>query len=303
MTTIAAMIGAAPVALSQAHAACELLAELPQAAAPGGQVAAAGMPERYAVSGGVAFVPVRGLLTPNSAAFERWFGWSTYQGLTETAEALAADQGVSAVVLDLDTPGGFVIGVDGAAEALAQLAAVKPVHALVSPLAASAGYWLASQATDVTMTPGAWVGSIGVAVLSSAYVGPGSGGAQYFQFTSSNARAKLPDPATEEGRAEIMRNLDAGEARFHAAVARGRNIPVADLPGRLTATDDVRDGGAVWTGAEAISRGLADRVATRAGFMAEISQKYGRSGGTAGGRRASIARQAQAEAARALAAI
>ncbi|WP_066706951.1 S49 family peptidase [Celeribacter ethanolicus] len=238
--------------------------------ADGGGAKMMAAPERFRVERGVAVVPIRGVLTANSAILEKYFGWTTYRGLEETCDTLAADDSVQTVILDANSGGGMVLGLKGAANALTRLAQAKPVHALVDTVAASAAYWLAAQAGEISMTAGAVVGSIGVGVSSYAYVQPGGSGVQLFEFTSTHARAKWPDPSTEEGRAEILRDLDATEAEFHDAVAAARGVSRDELTARLSVTDDPRDGGAVFGPAEAMARGLADRMEIRAEFYARL---------------------------------
>jgi capsid assembly protease len=234
------------------------------AAAPG----IGGQDQRgFTVTRGVAAIGLKGILTANNAMFARYMGWSTYHGLAATCAELAMAEDVEQVVIEADSPGGMVLGIEAGAEAVAALAAQKPVHVLVNPMAASAAYWIAAQATEITLTPGAIVGSIGVGMQTHSFKGPGMlFGEQYYSLTSTNARAKWPDAGTDEGMAELQRSLDQTESRFHAAVASGRGIAAADLAARLSVTDDPRDGGAVFLGADAIGRGLADRLETRAAF-------------------------------------
>lgn len=230
--------------------------------------------ERFTVSRGLAVVPLRGLITPNFFAFERWLGWSTCHGIEATMAELAASDDVAAIVLVCDSPGGMVLGCDGAARAVAAANAVKPVHALIHPLCASAAYHIASQARDVAITPGSWVGSIGILATATVPVAPGSSGFQTFVQASSHARAKRPDPTTEEGRTELQRDLDAHEAVFHARVAEGRGLTVEDLRARMSTTGNAADGGAVFWGQEAVTRGLADTVETEAAFWQRIGAAY-----------------------------
>ncbi|WP_232014464.1 S49 family peptidase [Cereibacter sphaeroides] len=202
---LAAPLLALPIPESAADPAT---ADIALSAAPEAGIAARAsaavptVPDRFTVARGLAVVPVRGILTPNMAQYERWFGWATYHGLAETMAHLAASEDAAAIVLEMDSPGGLVTGIEAAAEAIAAAAAVKPVHALVSPLAASAAYWLASQASEIVMTPGAVAGSIGVALTAAAHVQPGANGAQIFEMSSRHARAKRPDASTEAGRSE-----------------------------------------------------------------------------------------------------
>lgn len=273
-SSVMSMLSGAPAAVAFGLARDMLALDLPAVAARDGQPVAAAV-ERYTIQSGVAVVPVRGILTPNSAVFERWFGWSTYFGIADALAELTGRADVSAIVLSVDSPGGLVTGCAGAAEAVAAAVAIKPVHAIATPLAASAAYWIASQATDVAVMPGGIVGSIGVAMVASSIVGPDSWGEQHYALTSSHARAKRPDPGTEEGMTELRRSLDEYEAVFHAAVASGRGIPVEDLPARLSVTSDPRDGGAVFQGQDAVTRGLADTVEKSGAFYARIFAEYG----------------------------
>ncbi|SNT42564.1 Peptidase family S49 [[Luteovulum] sphaeroides subsp. megalophilum] len=277
--TLASLFGPLqPMALAEDLAASLLVLAVPEgagdpAAAARAPTAGPTVPDRFTVARGLAVVPVRGILTPNMAQYERWFGWATYHGLAETLAHLAASEDAAAIVLEIDSPGGLVTGIEAAAEAIAAAAVVKPVHALVSPLAASAAYWLASQASEIVMTPGAVAGSIGVALTAAAHVQPGANGAQIFEMSSRHARAKRPDASTEAGRAELQRSLDEAEAAFHAAVSAGRAIPAAELAARLSVTDDPQDGGATFRAPEAIRRGLADRTETRATFYARLTAR------------------------------
>lgn len=226
--------------------------------------------ERYVSVRGVAVMPIRGILTPNSEILERYLGWATYAGIEAACAEIAAADDVGAAVLEIDSPGGSVLQLSGAVAAVAALAAIKPVYVLANPLAASAAYALASQGTSIAMTAGAFIGSIGVIQQVSAPVQPDMYGEQWNVYLSSHARAKWADPRTEAGRAEIQRGLDEFEAVFHADVARGRGIALDALAAQLSVTADEADGGAVFMAAEAIRRGLADTMETRAAFYDRV---------------------------------
>ncbi|SNT76720.1 S49 family peptidase [Paracoccus seriniphilus] len=296
--SIKAMLAGAPMAIASDLAHDLMSIELPDAAMSPGPEAAAPV-ERFTITRGIAVLPVRGILTPSSEILERYLGWSTYFGLTEAVAELSERGDVSAIVLDVNSPGGMVVGCEGAAGAIAAAAQAKPVHAIAAPMAASAAYWLASQANSIAVMPGGIVGSIGVAMMASSVVGPDSHGEQKYFLTSSHARAKRPDPGTEEGMAELRRSLDEAEGQFHAAVSAGRGIAREALPAQLSVTGDERDGGAVFTGQQAIARGLADSVETRAAFYARMIETYGAAGATG----PSVRFRARASAAAALARI
>jgi ClpP class serine protease len=280
-TTIAALVGAAPLAISE-HGLPMLAMDLPkenavvpiEISALGGEAIQFERGQRFAVHRGVAFVPVRGVLTPNSAMLERYLGWATYHGLAETMAAVTASDEVQATVMLFDTPGGSVMGIQAAVQAVRYAATIKPVHGLVHPLAASAGYWVASQCNDLSVTPGSWVGSVGTMATSVQPMQPGGGGDQVFIQTSAHAGAKRPDPSTDEGKQLTQVRLDEMEGEFLAAVATGRGIAVGDVPGRMSRTDNAADGGDVFWGADAISRGLVDAEETLPAFLARIGGLY-----------------------------
>ena len=69
---------------------------------------------------------------------------------------------VRTVDLVIDSPGGSVLGLPETADVIHPANRVKPVRAFVTGIAASAAYWLASQASTITLTPSGEVGSVGV---------------------------------------------------------------------------------------------------------------------------------------------
>lgn len=268
------LIGPSALAVSAAEGLPMLRRELPAAAIEAEASIEVERGQRYAVARGLAVVPVRGLLTPNMYLLERFLGWATYHGLAETMEELAANEDVVGIALVLDTPGGLVLGLERAVAAIRATREVKPVHALVHPLAASAGYHLASQATEISLTPGSWVGSIGTMVEMAQPVQPGMSGLQFFIQTSEHAGAKRPDPSTEEGRGLIQQKLDTMEADFLDAVAQGRGIKRDELPGRLSKTGNPAQGGDVYWGEDARARGLIDQLESEAAFFDRMAAAY-----------------------------
>src|SRR5580693_1261588 len=109
----------------------------------------------------VAVIPVQGVLSKDGPA---WYG-SNYEDIADAAEKAAANPSVSRIVLAVDSPGGEVTGLPETAQVLAQVAKVKPVSAIVEGQAASAAYWLTSQASDISLTPSGEVGSVGVRMM------------------------------------------------------------------------------------------------------------------------------------------
>lgn len=95
-----------------------------------------------------------------------WFVQTDYAQIRQDMRRAVADPSVKKITLRIDSPGGGVIGLLETADELHAANRVKPVTAHVDGIAASAAYWLASQAGTITLGPSCEVGSVGVLDLS-----------------------------------------------------------------------------------------------------------------------------------------
>src|SRR6201999_887101 len=82
--------------------------------------------------------------------------------LTETVAGLADDASVKALMVEIDSPGGSVAGGEALHDAIARVAASKPVVAVMGGTAASAGYMIAVPAARIFARSATLTGSIGV---------------------------------------------------------------------------------------------------------------------------------------------
>ncbi|HAI21039.1 MAG TPA: signal peptide peptidase SppA, partial [Clostridiales bacterium UBA8153] len=72
------------------------------------------------------------------------------------------DPAVRAVVIRINSPGGSAAAAHEVGEAVNRLKARIPVVASMADVAASGGYWVASQASTIVANPSTMTGSIGV---------------------------------------------------------------------------------------------------------------------------------------------
>ncbi|MEM9330315.1 MAG: S49 family peptidase [Pseudomonadota bacterium] len=84
------------------------------------------------------------------------------QPMLSLLEKLKDNEKVSAVVLNISSPGGSTVGGEAMYEAVRNLAEEKPVVSTVGTLAASAGYMVASGTDHIVARRSSIVGSIGV---------------------------------------------------------------------------------------------------------------------------------------------
>jgi signal peptide peptidase SppA len=128
----------------------------------------------------------------------------------------------------------------------------------VDTLAASAAYWIASQADEIVVTPSGDVGSIGVLVMHDD-VSKAEEMAGFKTTVISAGKYKAEghpfEPLSDEARGELQKLVDDVYAMFVADVAQGRG----------TTAEAVRSGygqGRLQLANDAVASGLADRVDT-----------------------------------------
>ncbi|CAN5650582.1 signal peptide peptidase SppA [soil metagenome] len=186
------------------------------------------------------------------------FGSSNAGGDTIAAalREATADDAVAAIVLRVDSPGGSVTASETIwREVVRARKAGTPVVASMGGVAASGGYYVSMAADSIVANPGTITGSIGV--LTGKLVardlkerlGVGSDGVR----TNANADAwSVNAPFTPEQHAHIEAETDLFYTDFVQRVAQGRNLTV-EAVGEVAR-------GRVWTGADALSRGLVDEL-------------------------------------------
>ncbi|ETX26433.1 S49 family peptidase, partial [Roseivivax isoporae] len=123
--------------------------------------AAAPVPAR---SGGhVHVLRLHGTITPRGGMMSRMSGGASMEQFQRAFREAAGDTAARAIVLDVDSPGGMVDLVpETAAMIRGARRAERSIIAVANTVAASAAYWLASQADELVVTPSGVVGSIGV---------------------------------------------------------------------------------------------------------------------------------------------
>ncbi|MGB5150647.1 MAG: signal peptide peptidase SppA [Mycobacterium sp.] len=168
----------------------------------------------------------------------------------------AADDGVSAIVLRVDSPGGSVTGSETIwREVVRAREAGKPVIASMGAVAASGGYYVSMAADEIVANAGTITGSIGVVTgkLVSRQLKDKLGIGSDTVRTNTNADAWSSNaPFTEEQHAHVEAEADLFYTDFVQRVADGRKLGVEDV--------DAVARGRVWTGADAKERGLVDEL-------------------------------------------
>ena len=197
---------------------------------------------------GVAVVRLHGVCGRHLSQLAMDCGGVDVDRVAEAVREANADTAVRAIVLDCDSPGGSVAGVDDCARAVRS--SEKPVVALASDLCASAAYWIASQADFLLAGATGEVGSVGVycAFLDESKAYDKAGLRVEVISSGENKGAGTRGTALTDGQRELLQaQVDELAAIFKGAVSSAR--PGID--------NELLDGRCL-IGASAVTAGFAD---------------------------------------------
>lgn len=212
--------------------------------------------------GGVGVIHVSGIISRNIDMFARFFGLggAAIEDIAKDFQSLLDNDEVKAVILDFDTPGGAITGVNELAEIIYKARGIKPIKAYVTGMACSAGYFLAAACDEIIIDEMGSVGSIGVMRVVSKQ------NDKSVIFKSSQSPMKNIDGESEQGRAEYQAKVDYLASIFIDKVAKYRGITADEVINR-------GNKGGVLVGAVAVTAGLADRLGSMDALIDELNNK------------------------------
>ncbi len=182
----------------------------------------------------IAVLPLYGVVTQRANMVDDISGpgCTSTQQFSAALQQLLADNSVSQILIDIDSPGGSVYGVSELAHEIIQARAQKPVIAIANSLAASAAYWIGCSASEFYVTPGGEVGSIGVWQAHFDYskafeedgVKPTLISAGKFKVEGNPYV-----PLDEQAQAFMQSRVDDYYNAFIQAVSVGRGVSIKDV--------------------------------------------------------------------------
>lgn len=168
---------------------------------------------------------------------------------------LIEDESVKAVIVEIDSPGGTLVGSEVLYDAIRKVAEVKPVAAVMGGAAASGGYVTAIAADRIFARRNTLTGSIGVVMEAPNIEGLlEMVGVEFNRVKSAPLKAEpsfVSSPSAEALAAQQVLIQD-GFVWFKSLVSERRKLTGNDL-------DSVTDG-RVFTGQMALDRGLIDAL-------------------------------------------
>lgn len=212
----------------------------------------------YELVGDLAVITVRGVLMQRGC---RW--WHGYDTLAAAFGQALLDGRARAVVLAIDSPGGYVAGLFDAVRRMraAADAAGKPVVAVSDERCYSAAYALACVADAIVVPETAGAGSVGVIgtmVSWSAALDAAGVDVRVIVSGAEKGDGHPAQPLSDGAVAREQHRVDQLAAVFHAWVAERRGMPVKDV---------VALEAGIRLGPEAVTAKLADRVGTLAAIL------------------------------------
>jgi len=240
-----------------------------------------GAKEKVPAGPKIAVIYCSGMIVSGKSQYD-WSGNIAAMGSETIVEAIdkaRKDDDVKAVVIRINSPGGSALASDMIWRAIERTKAEKPVIASMGDVAASGGYYIACNSHAILAEPQTITGSIGVVGMvpnvDDFYTWVGINP----QRMSRGKRAEVlaTTKSLDDDAKEMMRGLlRSVYDDFVGKVAAGRGKAAAEIEPVAR--------GRVWTGRDALARGLVDRIGglddaitlacARAGIEGEMGEAY-----------------------------
>jgi len=208
----------------------------------------------------IAVIPVYGIISQRISLMDEVSGpgSSSTDNLSKQLKAALADPRVSSILLDVDSPGGTVYGVDELSAEIFKARGQKPIVAIVNSLAASAAYYIASAADEIYITPSGEAGSIGVFAehVDASKALETAGLKPTLIFAGEYKTEGNPyQPLSSEGLEYYQSRVNEYYNMFLEAVARNRGVTKTKVKNDFGK-------GRVFGARQALAAGMVDKIGT-----------------------------------------
>lgn len=224
----------------------------------------------YEVAMGLAKIDVQGTTVAKLGGVRPMSGMTGYDGVRQNVLAAAIDPKAKAIVLDVDSPGGEVSQLFDLVDTIKAVdQELKPVYAILTENAFSAGYAIASAARRIYVPRTGGTGSIGIVCahcdLSKAIEKAGI--KVTFLYDGDRKVDGVSElPLSDAAYERAMKDIRTIGSIFKATVARNRGLSVEKI-------HDMQAG--TFLGADGVAAGLADEVAAPDAAFQDILDRVG----------------------------
>ncbi len=176
---------------------------------------------------------------------------------TEMLTKIAEQKNIKALIVNINSPGGGIVGSEILYENLRTIAAVKPIVVVMGSLAASGGYMASLAADHIIARNGTLTGSIGVIMQSSEFTDLASKlGVKFITYKSSILKgAPSPFEKTNPQVDRIINESIKDSYQFFSDLVKQRRANKLDKNNLSNIID-----GRIFTGRQALKSGLVDEI-------------------------------------------
>lgn len=207
---------------------------------------------------GVAIINIRGSLVSGSAGWGLFYGIVGYDDLRAAEAWAVSNPAVVAIVRNVDSGGGAVMGVSDQAQFMSRVSKVKPTVTYAAGMMCSAALWTGVQSEYVIASDVSIVGSLGVLSIHaerSKMLEEMGVKVTVIRAGEKKALANAYEPLTDEAKKDL--EVQAAELYdvFLPSVATARGVS--------TTVAEAKFGkGVTFVGKAAVAAGLVDKIGT-----------------------------------------
>lgn len=203
----------------------------------------------------IAVVYAEGEILPQAVSTPYYSEQAITEKVADELRKLRKEDDVKAVVLRVNSPGGSAYVSEQIWREVTELKKVKPVVVSMGNVAASGGYYISCAADVIIAEENTLTGSIGIFGVFPNMTGLFEKIELTTDIVKTNTYADLGDvsrPMREDEKALIQGFVERGYDTFITRCADGRNMSKEEI--------DAIGQGRVWTGEQALERGLVDEL-------------------------------------------
>lgn len=223
----------------------------------------------------VAVIPVEGMIVSGRSGGSP-YGWdekfAAADDISDAIREAADDKKIRAIVLRVNSPGGSPSASETIARAVhyARITKKKKLYVSMGGVAASGGYWISAGADRIYAMDGTLTGSIGVVggkVNLQKLWGKFDVRWETVQIGENAGMMSMNKPFSDSERVQFELSLDNVYNHFIDRVAKGRHM----TPAQVEAVAK----GHVWTGQQALEKGLVDKIGGLNLVLDDIAKESG----------------------------
>ena len=221
-------------------------------------------------SGKISVLNIFGTISPRLSAMQDVSGGISAEAVSKAFADSVKNPDVSAIVLNIDSPGGSVGGIAELSKQIYEARGTKPIVAIANGQMASAALWIGSAADEVVATPSATdIGSYGVmSIHQDDTAAMEKAGITQTVIGSTEFKTEGWGPMTDSLKERMQQRVDSISTQFGMDLARNYGVPLSTVNANFGK-------GRTFLAEEALQAGLVKRIATLDSVLAELGSVAG----------------------------